>query len=304
MNVIDIVLFFIIILELILLFYFITNKRIKRKERIFSLVSIILIIMVIFFYFLDVSIFDKALNQKSRILFLIALNSSIILRLIYSNYELDSKFNKIIKYIVEYEKIIDEQGKKNHEYNNQLMILKGYVDDKSKLKEYLDTIIDDHTLGQNYKIRQLSNFPNGGLKRMLYYKISIIKEKKIKYYLYISEESAVLLENLSIKLYNDITKVFGVLIDNAIDASLKSEDKELSLDFSKEDNYIVITVSNTYDKKIDINKIGRKGFSSKGKGHGFGLRLVKEIIKRNKKIELLTEHNNRYFIQTILIDTN
>jgi len=302
MNVIDIVLFFIIILELILLFYFITNKRIKRKERIFSLVSIILIIMVIFFYFLDVSIFDKALNQKSRILFLIALNSSIILRLIYSNYELDSKFNKIIKYIVEYEKIIDEQGKKNHEYNNQLMILKGYINNKTKLEEYLETIIEDRASGQNYKIRQLSKFSNGGLKRLLYYKISEIKENKIKYYLYVSEESTKLLERLSVKQYNDLTKIFGVLIDNAIDASMDSNEKEISLDFSIEDNFIVITISNTYNKKIDINKIGKKGFSTKGKGHGFGLKLVKEIIKKNKKLELLTEWNQRYFIQTILVD--
>ena len=303
MNAIDVILLVLVVLESLLFVFYLINIRVKRENRIFSIICLI-IIFITLFYYKSTGIFEEIINRQSLVLLIITLVSAIILKLIYINYELDKKFNKIIRYVVEYEKIIDEQGKKNHEYNNQLMILKGYVDDKSKLKEYLDTIIDDHTLGQNYKIRQLSNFPNGGLKRMLYYKISIIKEKKIKYYLYISEESAVLLENLSIKLYNDITKVFGVLIDNAIDASLKSEDKELSLDFSKEDNYIVITVSNTYDKKIDINKIGRKGFSSKGKGHGFGLRLVKEIIKRNKKIELLTEHNNRYFIQTILIDTN
>jgi two-component system sensor histidine kinase AgrC len=303
MNVIDVILLVLVVLESLLFVFYLINIRVKRENRIFSIICLI-IIFITLFYYKSTGIFEEIINRQSLVLLIITLVSAIILKLIYINYELDRKFNKIIRYVVEYEKIIDEQGKKNHEYNNQLMILKGYVDDKTKLKEYLDTLIDDHTLGQNYKIRQLSNFPNGGLKRMLYYKISIIKEKKIKYYLYISEESAVLLENLSIKLYNDITKVFGVLIDNAIDASLKSEDKELSLDFSKEDNYIVITVSNTYDKKIDINKIGRKGFSSKGKGHGFGLRLVKEIIKRNKKIELLTEHNNRYFIQTILIDTN
>ena len=34
-----------------------------------------------------------------------------------------------------------EQGKKNHEYNNQLMVLKGYLDKPDRLKDYLELII-------------------------------------------------------------------------------------------------------------------------------------------------------------------
>lgn len=219
------------------------------------------------------------------------------------NEKISNQYNQMVEYLSEYESIIDEQGKKNHEYNNQLMILKGYINDKKKLEEYLDTIISDHKTGQNYEIRQLSHFPNGGLKGMLYYKISKIKENNIKYYLYVSKEVTDVLEKLSVNLYKDITKVFGVLIDNAIDAALDSKEKEISLDFSKDDNYIVITISNSYNKNIDLNKVGKKGFSSKGKGHGFGLKLAKDIVKKNDDLELVTDYDEKHFIQTFLIDT-
>lgn len=290
-----IILIIIIIIELLLSLFFLVNKNIKKENKILILSCLILTITTLLYK-------SEFLSPKNYMLFLLAIFSLIILKLIFNISEIEKKYNKIIKYVIEYEKIIDDQGERNHEYNNQLMILKGYINNKKKLEEYLNTIINDHKLGQNYEIRQLSHFPNGGLKEMLYYKISEIKDNKIKYYLYVCNDASELLEKMNVNLYRDITKVFGVLIDNAIDASLESEDKEFSLDFSKDKKQIIITISNTYNKDIDIKKIGKKGFSSKGKGHGFGLKLVKDIIKRNKKLELVSDYDDKYFIQTFLID--
>lgn len=290
-----IILIIIIIIELLLSLFFLVNKNIKKENKILILSCLILTITTLLYK-------SEFLSPKNYMLFLLAIFSLIILKLIFNISEIEKKYNKIIKYVIEYEKIIDDQGERNHEYNNQLMILKGYINNKKKLEEYLNTIINDHKLGQNYEIRQLSHFPNGGLKEMLYYKISEIKDNKIKYYLYVCNDASELLEKMNVNLYRDITKVFGVLIDNAIDASLESEDKEFSLDFSKDKKQIIITISNTYNKDIDIKKIGKKGFSSKGKGHGFGLKLVKDIIKRNKNLELVSDFDDKYFIQTFLID--
>lgn len=257
----------------------ITQNRMMVEERDYTN---IIYIFVLIFIVVSLYILGNINNKKEKI---------------------SNQYNQMLEYLSNYENIIDEQGKKNHEYNNQLMILKGYIDDKKKLEKYLDTIITDHKTGQNFEIRQLSHFPNGGLKGMLYYKLSKIKENKIKYYLYVSTEVTEVLEKLSMNLYKDITKVFGVLIDNAIDAALDSKKKEISLDFSKDDDFIVITISNSYNKNIDLHKVGKKGFSSKGKGHGFGLKLAKEIVKKNDSLELITDFDKNYFIQSFLIDT-
>ena len=209
----------------------------------------------------------------------------------------------MLDYVTEYEEIINEQGKKNHEYKNQLMILDGFLEEKKykQVKEYLNTIIGDQTFGQNYKIKQLSNFPNGGIKGLMYYKINKMEENKIKYFLYVTEDVKKNFENIDLNLYKDITKIFGVIIDNAIDACLETKKKEIVIDLKTEDNFIVINIDNTYENK-DIKKVGKKGYTTKGKGHGFGLSLVKDIIRKNNRLELNSEFNDNYYTHTLFIE--
>lgn len=273
-NTLKIVLFLMII---IICLIGIQNKNIINTYNISYIINILMLIFVLVILYIIIDI-----NNKNK--------------------EISNKYNQMMEFMTEYENIIDEQGKANHEYKNQLLILNGFIDNKKKLKEYLDTIIEDHKTGQNYEVRQLSHFPNGGLKGLLYYKISKMKENNIKYFLYVSKEVNKPLEKLDIKDYKSITKIFGVLIDNAIDASLNSSEKEVMLDFKMDDNYLVITITNTYNDDVDLSKLGT-GYTSKGNNHGYGLRLVKDIIMKNKKIELVTDKNDTQFIQTLFIDT-
>ena len=268
------ILFFIILMCSLIT---IQNKNIINPSSISYIINILMFIFVILITYIIIFINNK-------------------------NNDISNKYNQMMEYVTEYENIIDEQGKKNHEYKNQLLILNGFIDNKKKLKEYLNTIIDDHKTGQNYEIRQLSHFPNGGLKGLLYYKISKMKENNIKYYLYVSKEVTKPLEKIDIKNYKDITKIFGVLIDNAIDASLESNLKEITMDFKMDDDFLIVTITNSCSSDLDISKIG-SGYTSKGKGHGYGLRLVRDIIKNNKNLELVTDKNNNEFTQTLLIDT-
>ena len=299
---IRIILLVVIFLELLIFIYFIFNNKVNRYNKILLLSGIILLLLSVLVFVFNINIFKDIITNSDLILLIVSVFLVINLKLIYNYTEINKKYDNLLDCACEYEKVIDEQGKKNHEYNNQLMILKGYINDKKKLENYLYQIIDDHKVGCNYEIRQLAKVSNGGIKEMLYYKIGKIMKNKIKYFLYISSEASEYLENINIDIYDNITKVFGVIIDNAIDASLDSKEKEVGIDFSKDDNYITISISNTYNKKLDINKVGKKGYSSKGKGHGFGLRLVKEIIRKNNKLELITDHDDKYFVQTLLID--
>lgn len=227
----------------------------------------------------------------------------IVVLTFYYNYRIFclKRINKnYLNTIIKYEKIINEQGKKNHEYNNQLMIISGYINNPKKQKEYLKKIIGDYKTGQNYRIRQLYNLPNGGIKELLYYKISKIKEYNINYYLYISSDYKKLFENFDIKMYRDISRILGVLIDNAIEGSKDSMEKEIEFDFKTDDKYMIMVISNSYDKENIKIKNG-KYKSTKGIGHGYGLMLVKEIVKKNKKIEVVNDLD-KMFKQTILIE--
>ena len=55
---------------------------------------------------------------------------------------------------------------------------------------------------------------------------------------------------------------------------------------------------------IDLKKIGEKGYTTKGKNHGHGIFLVKNLLSGNDKITMNTKIINNYFVQEIRINAN
>lgn len=279
------------------------NKIVSKnnKDWIYVFICIILVILLITF---------NEYNLKSSVEFYINIFITIfmfisIIYVVYNKIQkkaFENKYNEVMEYVTRYEKIINEQGKKNHEYNNQLMVLKGYLDKPDRLKDYLELIIGEHKTGQNYTVKQLGFLPDGGIKGLLYHKLSKMEEEGIKPYLYVDQSMQELSEDIfDIKTCQDITKILGVFIDNAIDASSKAEQKEVEIDFKVQKDCLIISVANTYDNKTDVNKIGKKGYSTKGAGHEFGLSIVKDISKNNPNIESFSDISDNKFKQTVLI---
>ena len=112
-----------------------------------------------------------------------------------------------------------------------------------------------------------------------------------------------MIEKIDLKTYIDITKILGVILDNAIDGARESDIKEIELDFKIDGNYMIMSISNTYNDEY-IDCIGKKKFTTKGFGHGYGLLLAKEIVKNNSKIELVSDMTEKMFKQTILVEIN
>ena len=279
------------------------NKIIGNKqfELIYTIIIIVLLILLITFNRYNLQSDISFYINVGMIVFVFTSFILIIYREFQSN-KLENNYKEMMEYVQKYEKIINEQGKKNHEYNNQLMVIKGYAGNKKKLEEYLNLIVNEHKCGQNYTIRELSYFPDGGIKGLIYHKIGKMEDNNIKYYLYVDKNIKNIFEDkLDIKTYQDITKLLGVFLDNAIDASKNADIKEIEIDIKREDDCIIITISNTYDKNIDTKQIGKKGFTTKGKGHGYGLSIVKDISKHNDNIETFKDIENDRFKQTILL---
>lgn len=228
-----------------------------------------------------------------------------LIYVIYNKFQrqaMEEKYNESMEYVLRYEKIINEQGKKNHEYNNQLMVIKGYINKPERLSEYLDEVIGEHKTGQNYTVKQLGFLPDGGVKGLLYHKLSKMEDNNIKYYLYVDQNLKDKdIESFDLKTYRDLTKLLGVFLDNAIDAALKSEEKEIEVELKDKDDCLLVIISNTYDKSADINKVGKSGFTTKGAGHGFGLSIVKDIARTNSEIETFSTKEADKFIQTVMV---
>lgn len=243
-------------------------------------------------------------NYYVNILFIIGI--AILFRIIMNNenkYEQLKEENKqMYNHVTKYEKIITEQGKANHEFKNQLMVIRGYAQMKSdKLIEYIDLITNDaNKTHSSYLISQLNKFPEGGIKGLLYYKLSMMDDEKIKYELDVETGVKTKLNALSVNTYKNITKILGVLLDNAIDASKKSKEKRMIISVTKEKSTVIFSISNTYKGKINLDKLGT-GFTSKGRGHGYGLRLVNDILKENGFFEIDNRLDDNYFVSTLKI---
>ena len=279
------------------------NEIIKKNNKDWIYIILIMILMVLFIFFNRYK-----MNNSTEYFVNTAMAIFVVISFVYVIYNkfqrqaMEDKYNESMEYVLRYEKIINDQGKKNHEYNNQLMVIKGYARNPEKLLDYLDLVIDEHKTGQNYTIKQLGFLPEGGIKGLLYHKLSKMKDNNIKYYLYVDQN----LKNkdsdcFDLKTYRDFTKLLGVFLDNAIDAALKSEEKEIEVELKDKDDYLLLTISNTYDKNIDINKVGKSGFTTKGVGHGFGLSIVKDIAKTNSEIETFSSKEDDKFIQTAMV---
>lgn len=270
------------------------NKMIRKIYNIFiknKKIIIYLLMIVVFVYLIIVkNAMFSGFQLETIINFIIFIIFFIFLFLVAIKEEKNESLKKIneqtTKYIIKYEKIITDQGKKTHEFKNQLMVIKGYAKSNSpKLMEYLDTVIDDtNKLESTYLISQLNKFPDGGIKGLLYYKLCEMEDSKIKYSIYCEESAKKKLNRLKVTQMNDITKILGVMLDNAIDATKKAKKKEINIFLCSMKGNSCITVENTYFGNINKDKIGT-GYTTKGKGHGFGLQLTKDIIKNNKYLK-------------------
>ena len=219
--------------------------------------------------------------------------------------QLKQEYQQMLNYLTKYEKIITEQGKANHEFKNQLMVIRGYAQMKSdKLIEYLDSITSDlNKTHSSYLISQLNKFPDGGIKGLLYYKLSVMDDLKINYQMDIENGIKSKLKDLDTETYKNITKILGVLLDNAIDASRKSKNKNIIISLIKDCKCVIFSISNTYSGNIEIDKFGT-GYTTKGNGHGYGLKLVNYILDKNDDFSLDNALDEKYYTSKLTIKIN
>lgn len=106
----------------------------------------------------------------------------------------------------------------------------------------------------------------------------------------------------------ELSRILGILLDNAIEAGEQTEDKKLTLnmhhDYTR--NVDVIVISNSInDTSIDVDKIYTKNYSTKENPSGFGLYEVTKFLKQNPQGYITTtiDKDDKMFTQTLTIDS-
>lgn len=218
------------------------------------------------------------------------------------NNKLSTKYDSLLDFVTLYEEIIENQSKKQHEYQNQLILIREMIGKKNKkILTYINEQLKVEDVDVNYKcLNKLNNIPDIGLKGLIRYKVSQMLKQGIKIYINISSDVNMKeVENYISNNLKDISKIVGVYIDNAMETSLISDDKYIIIEFDLNDRLLEFSISNTYKGTIKVNNMDKAGYSSNGKNRGYGLSLVKDIIESHDDIKQFREINGKFFEQKI-----
>ncbi|PTF07673.1 accessory regulator AgrC [Staphylococcus cohnii] len=208
------------------------------------------------------------------------------------------------KYTLQIEKINNEMRKFRHDYVNILSTLSDYIreNDMEGLRKYFNEEIipmQDNMQMKTLKINGIENLKVREIKGLITTKILQAQEKNIRLSIEVPEP----IEKIDMPIIN-LSRIIGILLDNAIEASEKIEDDPLiRIAFIKnEDDSVMFIIMNKCKPDMPrVHTLFQENYSTKGKNRGLGLSNLKEITDATSNVLLDTTIDNNYFIQKVEI---
>lgn len=306
--IIDIIVFIVAHLKIVRESYYKITSLIKSEniQNIFILVFTIISTATLLFnliFFENNLLLLSFVGLIALLVYLVFITKSIIMR---NNYlKMYSKYNSTLETLKSYEEIMDKYKVSNHENKNQLLMIRNMLgkDTKSDVGEYIDNIVENEYKDDENLIMETSKIPSGGLRALIYSKLLYMKNNKINFDLKVDRKiRSIELVDLDQNMILDICKITGVFLDNAIEELNKIKNGSISVELYILKDKFHISIANTFEGLIDLDKIDEVKYTTKGNGHGYGLSLVKEIVSKNPKLENVRMINDNVFIQVLKID--
>jgi len=284
---------------------FVYNIKEKGKASTFFIFIISSIVLAYAFYNISK---NYNISDKYYINIIIIITYFLIIiiflkdKIEYNN--LCMKYDCLFDYFKDVEDNLDDVSLTNHEYKNQLAVIKGYIENNKQGEaiKYINDIVNDNSEVDSNIISELKNIPKGGIKGLLYYKIITAHSRNVTPVLNISNDSKKYLKKLTSEENRVISKVLGVYIDNAIESASLLDKKFITIEIYSLGNIINFVISNQFKPEIsDITRVSEKGYSTKGKGHGKGTYLINKIIKKTNWVHTERKIIKNFYIQKISV---
>ena len=204
-------------------------------------------------------------------------------------------------YIDGLECMIDESRSIRHDYKNILATMSGYLqeDDYTGLKKYFENNIRDFYVSADKSGKiwsALTDVQPMELKGFLYEKALRASSMQVDFQVVIEQGAVIRYPDME-----NLIRVFGNLLDNAIEAAAESEDKYITLHIFKKESSVFFIIQNTFKEKPDLEKIFEKGYTTKGDEHGNGLYFVKEYLDKRDDIYPIFSIERNEFVQSLEI---
>lgn len=268
----------------------------KIIDKLLKVPFLDIIIILFSFFILSIAIIMflnlKDLNIDFLLIIIIILIVVTFIVLIYHklNYVEITKYLKMLKNNNDfYIEIENEHRIFKHNLIAKLLSIKSVSNQKSS--SLIDDIIHEFTksIELSKKIEQIPYGLNGLIYQTVHPyidKLNISITNSIKYDI---------LEHLKPRRYNVFIEKIIITLNNAIEASLKSSNKILTITIYEEKDLIIIEIKNSFSDILNIDTIGNNGYSTKNKKRGLGLFSA----FRNNEASIEIKIINNFFISKI-----
>lgn len=271
------------------------KKRLLACNAIFGIILICCQLYTTYFYSSVLPFYIVLLNLIGLITFIILSFYTIFtvskLEATSMSLEESQLYNKTLQMLQ------DNTRAFRHDFSNIVQGMAGFIDknDMEGLKKYYSQLIEDIQHTNNLTTLSPEVVNNPAIYNVLATKYHKADQLGIK----INLEAFLNMNDLHIKIY-EFTRVLGILMDNAIEASKECDEKIINVVFRKDSkrHMQLLIVENTYtNKDVNTDKIFEKGYSTKQGNTGLGLWEVRQILKKNNNLNLFTTKNDDFFTQ-------
>lgn len=208
---------------------------------------------------------------------------------------------QLVQYAQDVEALYDSVSMFRHDYLNILYSLQLSID-QANWEEvahiFYETVAPTQKLllDQSYEFGKLGRIATLELKSLLHSKLVLAQSKGLKVQLDIPKS----LPDISFDKVK-LVRAVAILLDNAIEAAVQSEQKEISVALFDVEEVRHIHVVNS----SVVSSVGeqlRYTTKSQAQEHGWGLYYLHQLVQHNPRIHLLTEVINGTVQQQLLIE--
>ena len=178
-----------------------------------------------------------------------------------------------------------------HEFKNHILTMRSYL--KMEELDKLDKYFVDY-LNTDGKALSYIDCGNKVVNNILNYKQTDLTSKGIKFESRVSVPETLPYED------SDIASILVNLIDNAAEASLKTDNPSVTLKILCEKSYCFITVTNPVKNDILTDNPHLKTTKKDRSSHGIGLKVVKNIVSKYNGHINFEQIENEFVVSVML----
>lgn len=214
--------------------------------------------------------------------------SYIFIHEIFDNISLTLKNKYLNDNLINYQKTADNYRTLKHNLKNDLFIIARSKDKEKAIRRTYEKYNQDEEWVNN-----IGSIPSG-LQGIIFLKMQFAENNKVKFYM----DNKIDFEKLdeSTALYLDTCEVIAICLDNAIEASIDTEEKLICMGLYNDDDCYTINITNSFNNFVDIDKLGEKNYSTKNRNSGIGLNYIANLNKDIKIKRIISDTNFKTII--------